>query len=184
LHYELSNSWAKFKLDSEKDFHNIPERLSFYFLWENPSDRQAVINVDTNLMLNGFCSATADYGYYPFNWNNTMLLISAELSLWDHWNQPDIHPYIVEHQVLFLDAEGGFLETDYDARYVIGNYNLHYNLFVVPPRAVAIFVVSLSINPSISSNLVIDQGDGNIHVDFESGDFEVMCPGVLIAIMP
>jgi hypothetical protein len=50
---ESANSWVKFTVDSDSVAGS--EYLSFYFLWVNPSDTHAVIDVNAYLVLNGFC---------------------------------------------------------------------------------------------------------------------------------
>ena len=56
-----------------------------------------------------------------------------------------------------------------------GVYDVNYRSFLIPARGVALFEVTLLIGHWTDG--------GFIEVDFTSGDFEIMCPAVVIAIL-
>lgn len=174
-HIEPGNSWAKFKYISDK---SSIEQLTFYFLWENPSDKFAVINVDAYHVLSGFCSVV-DGRSLISGGESSSLFMQSRLNILEWWNQPPTAPLHQADQfqnVLFLSADGGLLSGgDINAKYIFRGYDLRYNLLLVPPKGVSVFQVILYFYSSI------DQGETT--VNFAGGDFEVLCPGVLVSIL-
>jgi hypothetical protein len=179
-HYEPWNSWGKIKLDSSKK--NGGEELSFYFLWTNPSEGYTVINVDAYLILNGFCSVETGGGFFAGD-RTSSLTLSSRLYLLEWWNQPPTSPLMQADQFqnalnLYAESGGTFdFDGDFDAQYIYRGFDLRYTLFLVPPRETVVFEVAL--------NITYSNGDdgGQVHVDFTSGDFEVMSPAVLVATL-
>jgi hypothetical protein len=176
LHYEPWNSWANLTLDSESD---AEDKLSFYFLWQNPRNTHAVIDVDAYLVLNGFCQAGSDGGYFA-GLRYSRLDVFARLDLLEWWNQPPTSPLwqVDQSQTavhLSTDTSGWFDDDDTESEAVFRGYDLRYNLFVVPPGGVVVFEVALFVRYASQ--------EGSIHADFQSGDFEVLCPGVLIGML-
>jgi hypothetical protein len=112
-HYEPVNSWGKIQLDSAKATGR--EELSFCFLWTNPRDVTAVIDVDAYLVLNGYCQVGSDGGNFPGSRISNLYVI-ARLDLWEWWNHP---PTLALEQVdqkqnavtLHVDT-GGWFDPD------------------------------------------------------------------------
>jgi hypothetical protein len=121
--------------------------LSYIFVWENPNDRAFVVNVESYLMVNGFCDVFAEAGPGQGNY------------------------------ALRLSADGGrHLRTGgYNSGVAGGNYDVVYKTFLVPPHRVAVFEVVLDIFHRTEG--------GYIDVDFASGNFQIICPAVVIAIL-
>lgn len=156
--------------------------LSFVFVWENPSDRDAVVNVESYLLLNGFCDVLAEGGPGRVIWGQKYsdLDISVGLNILEYWNNPPTVPSGQNGQYEYavrLHAHGGgiFGLGDYESSGVNGSYDVIYRMFLIPPKGVAVFEVTLSIDHWTDG--------GFIEVDFATGDFEVMCPAVVIAIL-
>jgi len=155
--------------------------LSFVFVWENPSDRNIVVNVASYLMLNGFCDVLAEAGASDiFSPHSSALGFTVELGVLEYWNNPPTSPSGQVGQfasVLGLNADGGgiFGFGDYESSGVSGIYDVTYGMFQIPPKGVTVFVVRLLIGHYTNG--------GFIEVDFASGDFEVMCPALVIAIL-
>jgi hypothetical protein len=175
-HIEPANSWANITVDSESD---AIDELSFYFLWQNPRSTHAVIDVDAYLVLNGFCQAGSEGGYFP-SVRHSQLDVWAKLDLLEWWNQPPTSPLgqVDQYQEALsftIDTSGWFDHNATESEEVFRGYDLRYNLFLVPPGAVVVFEVALYVR--------YGNKEGSIHVDFASGDFEVLCPGVLIGML-
>ena len=175
-HIESANSSANITVDSESDRE---DELSFYFLWQNPRSTHAVIDVDAYLVLNGFCQAESAGGYFP-GIRHSRLDVWAKLDLLEWWNQPPTSPLgqVDQYQQalsLSTDTEGWFADADTVSEAVFRGYDLRYNWFVVPPGAAMVLEVALLVR--------YGSREGSIHVDFASGDFEVLCPGVLIGML-
>jgi len=176
-HVEPSNSRAKFTLHSDKSSGS--EEMSFYFLWDNPSDKFAVINVDGYLIVNGFCRCGSDGGFFPGD-RRSGLVLKARLHLLEWWNQPPTQPLPKVDQiqeVLRLSTNtGGWSDPGaIEFEEVFRGYDLRYELFLIPPKGVVVFEVALSI--------ILWNADGSVDVDFASGDFQVGSPGVLLSIL-
>jgi hypothetical protein len=153
------------------------DTLSYVFAWRNPSDRSAVINVASYLMLNGYCDAGAGPGF-----THSDLLVTTRLNVFEWWNNPATNPPYqtgqINYSLPFLEAYGGgvFGVGDFETMEITGNYDVEYRMFAVPPHEVAVFTVDLTLGHFII-------GDGYIDVDFASGGFEIMCPALLIGIL-
>jgi hypothetical protein len=157
--------------------------LSFVYVWENPSERPVVVNVESYLMLNGFCDAFAEGGPGPRSfWGDkyTDLDVGVDLNVFEYWNNPPTSPSGQAGQAeyaLRLSADGGgiFGLGGYDSGAVIGTFDVIYKMFLVPPKGVAVFEIVLDVFHRTEG--------GYIELDFASGDFEIMCPAVVIAIL-
>jgi hypothetical protein len=158
------------------------ENLRFIYVWENPSDRWAIVNVESNLGLNGSCDEFEEGGILSGSVSN--LSVDAVLNVWEWWNQPPTSPFPQPTQsqhVLSLSADGGgFLSGlgggTVKSASVRGTFDLRRNLFLLPPNGVAVFEATLRFSYS-------NFDGGMIQIDFASGDFEVVCPAVVIAIL-
>ncbi len=185
-HYEPWNSWGKVKLDSSKSSSDYPnlfrEELGFYFLWENPVNKWAVINVDGYLIQNGFCSVQSDSGFFAGD-RRSSVSIYSNLRLLEWWNQPPTQPLFQtdQSQIIFsiscysgdmFDFDGGF-----NGDHIFRGSDSRYNLFLIPPNGVSVFEVISIISYSNGIN------GGSAHVDFASNDFKITCPFVLLAIL-
>jgi hypothetical protein len=173
-HIEALNSWAKINIASST---GRQDKLSFYFLWDNPSDYYAGINVSTSLALNGHCSAFAD-GSISYLWDVggtvTSVNLRADLNPWQWWNQPPTLIRPSTENVLSLVADAGFLD-DCEAQSVSGVLDLGSNMLAIPPKGVMVFEVALSIYCAIE--------DGTIEVDFNDSNFEIACPSITISLL-
>jgi hypothetical protein len=173
-HVEPWKSWAKFTVHSTESYSL--EQMSFFFSWENPSDRYAVIDVDTYLVLNGFCLAGSDGGFFPGS-RSSLLSVQARLYLYELWNEPPTPPGWENEVALTLSTStGDFFDVGaIEFEEIFRTLNVSLNTRTVPPHGVALFEVTTAIESQVS--------DGNIDVDFASGDFEVLYPGVVLTLL-
>lgn len=179
-HIEPGNNWAKVSGQSSKNSGD--ENLRFIFVFDNPNDRYTAVNVASYLRVNGSCEASADGGTAGiFPGGTSHLHLKAFLNVWEWWNQPPTRPVGQATQtrdILNLSADGGgYFESvgDIEVQAVNGNFDVTYELFVLPPNGVAVFEVTLLVS--------YDNDDGRIAVDFASDSFEIMCPLVAVAIL-
>jgi hypothetical protein len=164
-HIEPLNSWARFQIGWQHQVYIGPtDEVVFYFLWRNDTGGDAVVNVESELLLKGTCGAYADAGWIPEFWWGTgnvgesTLGISAQLKLLEWWNQPPTQPLRQPSQsreVIDLFVEGGFAPAVWVSNWgaglgdiwtLTGNYHLRYDDFFVPTDAVAVFEVSLTMH--------------------------------------
>ena len=155
------------------------QEIIFYFLWENSTDKDVVINVDSWLMLNGYGQVNI-----PGNWFDDELAsmsISGSLGLLEWWNQPPTSPPMQPDQFqtpVILTLQKGLLGsfiTPWGQR-VFRTLDLQFNSEVVPPQGSLV----IAVGPLIA---IQNWGGGSDEADFDSGDFEVMCPFVRIQIL-
>jgi hypothetical protein len=176
-HVEPFQSFAKFKLDSSKDTGY--EELNFYYVFQNPSDRFAVVNVLAFIALHGFCRAGANGGFFPGD-RYASLSITVRLNVLEWWNQPPTSPPPQASQQ-FLAATLKATAYDFgdpgdiEVLDVSHGYELDYYQFILPPKAVAVFEPTVAMGYGTS--------DGVINIDFATGDFEVRCPLISVDIL-
>jgi hypothetical protein len=158
------------------------ENVRFIFVWDNPNDAWAVINVESNLTVNGSCDAFAEGGFFLGSLNT--LWVQASLNVWEWWNQPPtmLSPQATQVQkVLSVTANGGgFLSNlgggSIDSESAAGMFDVRRTLFSLPPRGVAVFEVTLEF-------FYKNDGGGMIQAGFAFGDSGVRCPAVVIAVL-
>jgi hypothetical protein len=176
------NNWARVSahIYSDQDQALGAPDLRFIFVWENPSTKHMLIDVSSYLMLLGSATAGSDGGTFPATrWTN--LTISADLHILEWWemvtNQPIPEPAPQSSQsnsnVFHLNAYGGdgfFSLGDVETGTIMGNYDVSYTLFDLPPQKVVVFEVAFSVGYKIYSSGGIDL------------DCLVTCPAVVLAI--
>jgi hypothetical protein len=158
------------------------ENLRFIFVWENPVDKWVVVNVESNLAVNGVCDAFAEGGFFVGSINS--LFVQASLNIWEWWNQPPtmLSPQATQTQGILALAigGGGFLSNlgggNVDSKTASAIRDLRRTLFSLPPHGVAVFEVTLEF-------FYDNTGGGMIQANFASGEFGVKCPAVVIAVL-
>ncbi len=143
-----SNSWAKMKVDSTRS--SGYEEMSFYFLWQNPNDRVAVVNVDAYLVLKGHCQCGSDGGVFPGSRYSNLQLMS-KLYLLEWWNQPPTQPIPQTdqfQQALYISTDtGGWSDPGaIEFKDIFRGYDLRYTSFIVPPNGVVVFEVAAAVS--------------------------------------
>jgi hypothetical protein len=162
------------------------DEVSFYFLWQNDTAGNAVIDVESSLMLFGRWWVRAKSGLLWSPWSpgsagHAKLKVSGELSLWEWWNQPPTHPLRQAsqlQQVMTQDISGGWslfgAGFESDVGRISGNYYFHYDKLFVPANGVVVFEVTLRMNGS-----GYDAGVGAV---FNELNHSVICPYVQLEI--
>jgi hypothetical protein len=172
-HIESFNSFAKIQMDTNRGSRST--NFSFDFLWENQSDYNAVVNVETSLVLNGICKVGAGKGI--FSGDSADLNVSDTLLPWEYWTQPPTCPMGQQsqsHSLVQFHVEGGGVFGDNDSKgqtFAFTPSDLSFNFFLVPPRSLAVIEVDLVIQYNFTG------GGGDIN-DFVQVDLTVLCPSV------
>lgn len=169
---EAFKSFAKIRLHSSDSFDS--KSLTFWFFWINPNDRVAVITVDGLLAAIGFCTAGSDGGFFPGD-RHSDLTISAGLSLLLPGS--DVPQTSAPVTVAFLHASsGGFMDVgDIEVQNVFRGYDLQVEMLLVPPSALVLIQVMLTMTYSNS--------EGTIDIDFSTGDFDILCPLASVSVL-
>jgi hypothetical protein len=172
------NNSAKFSLRNNGP--GATETVSFGFIWQNTSNRPAVVNVDGYFVFDGKCQALA-FGGGIFSFSRTDLFVKARLKLQELWNQPPSSPMGQGGQdadVLFVHADPGtviFENTVSVIRYLFRGFDLQYRQLRVPPQGQLRIEVSFVFDFSAT--------DGQVVFTFNK-DGQVLTPGVLIGVLP
>jgi hypothetical protein len=193
-HVEPLNSWAKFRTHySEDGPGNIGDydEVAFYFLWQNDTGSDAVVNVESQLLLMGSCGAYAEDGWFPGflwlsgNYGKCRVLLNAKLTVLEWWNHPPTQPLRQpgqEREVTDFEVEGGFIiqpsgaKLGGESQALSGSYHLNYDGFRIPADAVAVFEVSLEMYYSLA------YGSCDVTFDDPPGS-ALMCPYVELEML-
>ena len=193
-------SWFKAQLYTKKDnpnpraFDNPPE-FQFYFPWVNPSNYDAIVNVSSPLLVNGW--AEAEGSWHVLESQHAYLFVTAYLNVvrWFGWGtDPDTGqsldqtPYPGAYSgatVTNLDGFGGNL---FDSPRPGGPvtisptnpYEVSASLILIPGGATTMFEVGLQVSWSF--------GDTNGHgqeviFDTAADDYIVGCPFVQLEVL-
>jgi hypothetical protein len=151
--------------------------VGFVFLWTNPNDYSVVLDVESWIALNGFCTAGADGSFIGDNSTVLDVITFLEPSLPLGSVYPPAQPgqTVVAGEV---SADGGgFLGLgEIRSLSVAGYYGMYYHNLIVPGGGLAVFEVGSLFSAGAT-------GDGFAKADFLSGDFQVMCPMVALTIV-
>ncbi len=183
---EPYKSRAQFRLDASL-YEHIPgayligweyELVHFYFLWKNPESVSAVISVSPYLILNGFCSAHSQGGW--FFGGKGELTLDPTLDLVQTWTQPlsSAAPQSGETwNALDLIADSTGFHTDDQTAYdvLFRGFLLGYQQEIVPPAQYLIIDVALKLGSYVEN--------AEVSADFATGEFYVMSPLVDLTIV-
>src|SRR5260221_1325603 len=147
-----ASNFAQFQFDKSFgepgiiDFGTIGEvEVSFGFLLQNPSDNNAVVNVDCYILLNGFCWVFSDGGFLPGN-RFSRLYVDAILVIHELWNEPPTSPIEQPYQSrnaldISCDSWGFLASVGHDEGNLFRGFDLGYSQFVLLPKGTAMFQV-------------------------------------------
>jgi len=167
--YAPAGSWAKFKVSSSGD---ETYKVSFYFLWSNPNTHGVVIDPFTFVVATGFIEADADRAYWLANTSNAGA--EADFYLWQWWDQSQAPILSATASLGHVSALSEYFQADTESKSIAAGFILDAGTFFVPGGSTAVFEAAVSV--SFESNT------GTASADFESGNFNVTCPGVVFPV--
>jgi hypothetical protein len=176
-------NWARFTYDvSQGDegwFFVGGDSVSFGFVWQNPRDELAVVNVTAFLVFNGSCTVSSDGGFIVIE-NFSRLWVDAELGIHELWNDPPTSPVAQPGQSwgvlsLFCDSSGIAAPGNIDGQDVNRGLSVGFDQLVVPPKGTVMLEVTCNLSWNIHS--------GQTQSNFSFRDSRLSCPGVLIGIL-
>jgi len=174
----LNNS-ANLFLFSENE--GRAEAVSFGFLWQNASDRYAVVHVDGYLVLDGTFQAIAYGGLHlPLDYRHCTVVVDASLNIQELWNQPPTSPVRQANQdwrmlTLEADASGWFDDTEMVTQDLYRGVTLQYTQLVLPPQGTA--------RIEVSCVLTSTSREGQGRFIFRDFGRQVLGNGVLIGVL-
>ena len=145
------------------------ETVSFGFLWQNPSDSQAVVSADGYIVLNGFCSVFSDGDF--FGTGVSRLSVDVGLQISELWNDPPTQNALS----LYCDSFGFLAAGNADGQSLFRGFDLLSSQFVVPPKGTVGF--------SVFCNFFAEMFNGQTENDFSFGGRQLLCPGVLLNVL-
>jgi hypothetical protein len=155
-HIEPHNSWFKVLIDDDSTATD-DRTYTAYYLWENPSDSIALVNVTSGMSLNGTAAAWGSSGKTAGNYAALYVDISLSAIRWTGWTDPatgqDVsqtpYPTVDDRYIVEFYAYGGDWFRDSDPQSTTFNpfhwYNLSIPLMAIPGRAVTMFEVGLKV---------------------------------------
>jgi hypothetical protein len=171
---------ANFNFERSYDgaFELSSGQVSFGFLWQNLSEKPAVLDVHGYIIPNAGCVVTTDGGYVVIE-NFSHLWIDVDLFIHELWNQPPTSPVGQSTQSqnaldLELDRSGVIVAGDIAGQNLYRGFDLQYSQFAVPSKGMAMFEVACSVSTSI--------GGGSAQASFDDPFHQLLCPGVLLAV--
>jgi hypothetical protein len=173
--------------------------FNFYFAWTNESQYDAVINVDTSLVVSGFCRIVADTGVFSGHHNTLFLTAFLDILRQFGWGTDPqtgasldgtylpVSPGVDTkyfNQVSALSAQGGGLFDDPATAFQSFNvkvFDLSRDNIIVPGGASTVFQVALLMQYGIEDGDLTDE----MRIDFGSDQFErrVICPAVFLELL-
>ena len=162
-------SFAKFKF---KTSQTITQKVGFCFYWPNPYQDYAVINAATFMSATGYLRAHAPWGI-----GTSANAVDAYADLIPWFGLPDA-TVTFGSEVAFLGsigAYGGIFGDDTEGVSISSGVSLSSSGYAVPPNTTAAFEVTLVVDYA--------NGGGDVEADFESGDFQIACPAVVVWLL-
>jgi hypothetical protein len=179
------NNWANFasKIEAGDDFMNVDE-VSFFFWWQNENTADAIIDVESSLMMFGRWYVHAYNGRWWSPWSpssigKARLRATAELSLFNWTAEPtEPSPQPSQLQSILSESVSGiwnpFGGWEQKLGHISGHYYVHADKFLVPANGKAVFEVTLRINA--------DGHNGRVGAIYNEASHELICPYVQLAI--
>jgi hypothetical protein len=155
------------------------EAVTFTFSWQNSTGQIKNINVDGLLGITGTGRVLADGWVLPII-PTADLIVNAVIDIKGLWTDPPFQPPFQSSQfqnVMQLDAEGGFLDSEAQGQSVNQVYDLSHTMLSVPPGGIVEFDVKCPITLKLHV-------DSEASFDVENLGGQLTCYGVWIGILP
>jgi hypothetical protein len=186
---QSENNWAKCLSEYSGGDYWTTDDVGFFFLWDNETGADVVVNVASFLMLNGTCSVWTNSAWLPNVFSGfeekVELTVSANLTLFELWNQPPTHPLQQPSQfqivnTLKVDAPCcrwiPFVDGKQETAVISGDFNVNYDMFRIPNHGRAMFEVSVGMSHFAATS------DGLSWADFKDGGL-ILCPHLELEIV-
>ena len=164
-------SWVKCRVKNTDGIGT--QKVSFFYYWKNNASDYAVITVSNLMKATGHLKAHAPW---TFGVNTSRIYASARLGLW--FGIPsDINAPSFEKKDIGSSSALSFITTGGNTNGFTVNSvtSLAKNTFAVPPGEIVVIETALAID--------YENEDGDIDADFESGDFSVISPFVVVRLL-
>ncbi|AQX15842.1 hypothetical protein BCR15_11795 [Tessaracoccus lapidicaptus] len=107
-------TWARYRVREEADAirAHATEKVSFYTVWQNPTDHDVLVDVQSRMTVNGHLDVAADgagVAAWFFPRPRAAVEVEARLTLWQLWSDPAPQVVADTRPIAAASAEGGFL---------------------------------------------------------------------------
>ena len=144
--------------------------LRFIFLWENPSDQLAAVNVWSELSVNGLLEAWGSWGLGA-GAGNVTLQAYATLRMWNWWEDPQTSFFSPPQYTPYVQAHGGFWGgSDLESESVEGPYQSTYDFFWIPKNASTVIEMDLAFKYAV-------------YEGYAKADFSTVCPALTLQVL-
>lgn len=162
-HIEPWNNFAKFAYTRDQD-SGYSAVVKFFFAWQNPSDYLAVINCETNLLINGIIEATAEQGWLAAG--GAFVELTAQLTVYVGSSIPINYQGTELQRMASVSAEGGSAlfggSGDVESENVFGAYNLSCSDISVEGDQVVVFEVACTADGWIDGGSIVLAFDSDL----------------------
>jgi len=183
---EPGNSWVKINVDDPGlNTHGRLDKLFFYYVWENATAYTSIVDVSAYMTVSGSWEAKADIysvhvqddpndpnydpGDHTSAGGSAHLEVSAEMALYEWWNQP---PTLAPLQnapdqqtrisLLNLDLQAQPPDPVFRSGFLFNWFALKQNLLVIPPEGMLVAELSFDVDHKVHA--------GRVLADFASGE--------------
>jgi hypothetical protein len=169
-HIEAANNWAVLAFERGIDGRGSVD-VGFWFSWQNPSQRIAVLKIDTDLIVQGLCEAHADPPASPWFHRTTYVDLSAQLNIY-------VGGAILQSEVASIG--GAKATADWgnviDAEVISSTEHLSRGPIEVDAGAGALFMIHFWADYTVDDL-------GRVILDFESSGGIIKCPVVQLEVL-
>jgi hypothetical protein len=188
-------SWVMARLDTNHspDGYSTNTSFQFYFLWQNPSDNSAVVNVSSSMYLQGYAYASGSWAIISGNTATLTGTVYLDVIRWSGWGaDPDTGqsndqtPYpggYSKTTAVYLQGFGGDLfYSAHPAQAIFGliPYGVSASLIAIPGQAWTMFEVGLQVGWDFGGATGQDQ---SVIFDIATDGGIAVCPFVQIEVL-
>jgi hypothetical protein len=166
-------SWAKFKFARSSSQGEQVQRVGFYYIWTNPYNDVAMINAATSLSATGYIKANASWSFLA---HYSQVWALGLFNIWLGWPTSETSSSSDFSELGSAHAFSTWLGGEINGTAISAGLSLSpATPFAVPPGGVVFFEVAMDIHYDIDG--------GDIEADFQSGDFRIECPVVVLWLL-
>jgi hypothetical protein len=170
-------SYSRFEFRLGED-RNSNARTHFSYVWQNPTNRYALIDAHGYVILDGSVAAICSGGFWPRD-RRAEITVTPRLSLLD-WGQeplaPDAQTHLGSAAWLKVEDKSPLTLGPMASMDVFRGYDLALSQYIVKPHGTVGLVVAVDLSGDTGH-------DGEVWADFASGNHRVVSPGVLILVI-
>jgi hypothetical protein len=169
-HIEAANNWAVLAFEKGTDGRGSVD-VGFWFSWQNPSQQPAVLNADTDLIVQGHCIAETDPPASPWFHRTTYVDLSAQLNI-------DVGGAVLQSAVASIGGAKATADFGHviDDEVISRTQHLSLRHIAVPAGAQVLFMIHFWAAYTVDDL-------GRVILDFEASGGIIKVPGVQLELL-